>query len=117
MKPTFSIGLAATFMVLAAPAALAQCPNGGCPNQKPMVGTFRGGSSKMPTVTSIKDGVMVAGSKTYLVHSDARVILNGKPATPADLKVGMRVTVSGTRVPSATKGETVFRATRVTARQ
>jgi hypothetical protein len=120
MKSSLSIRLVIAGMLLAAPSAFAQCPNGGCPNSRPQeraVGTFRGGASKMPTVTSFKDGILIAGSRTYIVDPYARIVIDGKQATAKDIEVGMRVTVSGTRVPAAAKGESVFRATRVTARR
>jgi hypothetical protein len=120
MNSTHRIRLAIAWLLLAASSAFAQCPNGGCPNSRPQersIGTFRGGASKMPTVTSFKDGILIAGSRTYVVDPYARIVIDGKQATAKDIEVGMRVAVSGTRVPSATKGESVFRATRVTARR
>ena len=55
--------------------------------------------------------------KTYLVDTFAKIQVNGKRASLADIRPGMRVLVGGRVLQKGkTNADTIYRATRVTAR-
>jgi hypothetical protein len=111
MKSLSLSSLAALAIVVLADKAAAQCPNGGCTPVPPPVTTFKGGSAKLPTVSSVAKDTMVIGGKTYSIDETARITVDGKKATFAEIKPGMRVLVSAKKVPGD-----VYRASSITAR-
>ena len=106
-------------MGLLAPPCLAGCPGGKCgSNGGGAIGTFKGGSAKLPVVTSIEETrITVDNKKTYFVGGDAQITVNGEPAELSSIQAGMRVLVSGKMIQRGRKGvEPLYRATRITAR-
>jgi len=80
-------------------------------------GTFKGKASRLPIITSVDADSFSIGKKTYLVDELARIQVNGKRASLAEIQPGMRVLVGGRVLQRGkTNADTIYRATRVTAR-
>jgi len=82
------------------------------------IGTFKGGAARLPVVTSIEqDRITVAGKKTYLVDSFSTIVVDGRTADLAALRLGMKVLVNGRMIERGddTKAS-LYKASRITAR-
>jgi hypothetical protein len=82
-----------------------------------VVGTFKGKASRLPRVTSVSADGFSTDGKTFLVDEFAKITVDGAPGELRGIRVGMRVLVSSRILAKgATKADTIYRATRVTAR-
>lgn len=110
--------LSAALIVTGSQFAYSQCCGRSGPSQGRGITTFKGGAARLPTVTAVGDNeITVADKKTYLVGESTRITIDGKRATFDELKTGMAVNVSGTKVARgpSTK-DSLFRARQITAR-
>ncbi|MEI6676674.1 MAG: hypothetical protein WCO57_16005 [Verrucomicrobiota bacterium] len=117
MNPNFKLLTFATTLVLSYALGMPcqACPNGGC---------VRGGSmssmnfkptaaSRLPVVTSVSSDSITVGDKKYLASTYVDVTVNGKEATLAAIKPGMRVLVTNE---VTDKKKNLYTATRIVAR-
>jgi hypothetical protein len=114
-KPLFSVclGLLVT-AALGLPCIAGGCPGGGCSGGSGSVmETFKGGASRLPTVTAVDGNKFTANDKVYLINGDADVTVDGKPANEDSIKVGMRVMVAAKVID---KKSNLYSVTRIIAR-
>ncbi len=68
-------------------------------------------------MSSISDGEIVIGKKTYIVADNARITVNGKKASVSAIQTGMRALVTGKVISRGkTTAESLYEASRITAR-
>lgn len=77
----------------------------------------KGNPSELPVVKSVSSKGITVGDKYYEVDASTDITVNGEKASLSDIKTGMQAwVVGGVREFGTNRDETIYTATRITAR-